>query len=82
VPIAHGEGQYYIDSKGLDRLFENDQIVFKYSGANPNGSVADIAGICNLEGNVVGMMPHPERAGEDLTGSSDGLKLFRFQGGS
>ncbi len=82
VPIAHGDGKYYIDTRGLDKLFENDQVVFRYNGLNPNGSVADIAGICNLEGNVVGMMPHPERAGEEIIGSGDGLKLFKFQGGS
>ncbi|NTU60749.1 MAG: phosphoribosylformylglycinamidine synthase subunit PurQ [Caldiserica bacterium] len=78
VPIAHGEGKYHIDQRGLDKLIDNNQIVFKYVGTNPNGSVADIAGICNLEGNVLGMMPHPERAGEEIIGSSDGVKLFKF----
>ncbi len=76
VPIAHNEGRYYIDPIGLDKLITNDQIVFKYHKKNPNGSIYDIAGICNLEGNVVGMMPHPERAGEGIVGSADGKALF------
>lgn len=78
VPIAHGEGKYHIDQRGLDKLFDNNQVVFRYVGTNPNGSIADIAGVCNLEGNVLGMMPHPERAGEEIIGSSDGVKLFKF----
>ncbi len=76
IPIAHGDGRYYIDNIGLDSLISHDQIVFRYKGRNPNGSVHAIAGICNREGNVLGMMPHPERAGEDVLGSSDGLKIL------
>ena len=77
VPIAHNEGRYYIDNMKLDKLISNDQIVFRYQSANPNGSINDIAGICNEDGNIVGMMPHPERAGEGIIGSSDGLRMFR-----
>lgn len=80
VPIAHGEGRYYIDNTSLDGLLTHDQVVFRYDGLNPNGSVYDIAGICNREGNVLGMMPHPERAGEDLLGSSDGLYVLFGKG--
>ncbi|MEK5440440.1 MULTISPECIES: phosphoribosylformylglycinamidine synthase subunit PurQ [unclassified Fredinandcohnia] len=77
VPIAHGEGNYYCDEQTLARLQENNQIAFTYNGTNPNGSVADIAGITNERGNVLGMMPHPERAVEELLGSADGIKLFQ-----
>jgi phosphoribosylformylglycinamidine synthase I len=77
IPIAHGEGNYYCDEQTLNRLVENRQIVFRYHGENPNGSLADIAGIVNERGNVLGMMPHPERAVDALLGSADGLKLFR-----
>jgi len=76
IPIAHGEGNYYCDDKTLETLKRNKQIVFTYQN-NPNGSVADIAGIINEKGNVLGMMPHPERAVNELLGSSDGLKLFQ-----
>ena len=76
IPIAHGEGNYYCDEGTLKRLQENKQIVFRYAD-NPNGSVYDIAGIVNEQGNVLGMMPHPERAVDDLLGSSDGLRLFQ-----
>lgn len=76
IPIAHGEGNYYCDEETLARLKENNQIVFTYTN-NPNGSVADIAGIMNEEGNVLGMMPHPERAVDELLGSADGLKIFQ-----
>ena len=77
IPIAHGEGNYFCDDETLAKLKENNQIVFTYSGENPNGSLADIAGIINERGNVLGMMPHPERAVHDLLGSSDGLALFK-----
>ncbi|MEH7223376.1 phosphoribosylformylglycinamidine synthase subunit PurQ [Bacillus sp. JJ1566] len=77
VPIAHGEGNYYCDEQTLARLQANNQIAFTYYGTNPNGSIADIAGITNERGNVLGMMPHPERAVEDLLGSADGVKLFQ-----
>lgn len=76
VPIAHGEGNYYCDELTLARLKENNQIVFTYEN-NPNGSLVDIAGIVNEKGNVLGMMPHPERAVDELLGSADGLKLFK-----
>ncbi len=76
IPIAHGEGNYYCDEQTLQTLKENNQIVFTYE-TNPNGSLIDIAGITNERGNVLGMMPHPERAVDELLGSADGLKLFR-----
>lgn len=75
LPIAHMEGHYYIDEAGLKRLEKNRQIVFRYT-ANPNGSVADIAGIINERGNVLGLMPHPERASEKILGEEKGLGLF------
>ncbi|WP_027308628.1 phosphoribosylformylglycinamidine synthase subunit PurQ [Caloramator sp. ALD01] len=75
-PIAHGEGNYYIDDEGLRELIKNNQIVFRYQN-NPNGSVEDIAGIVNKRGNVLGMMPHPERAQDKLLGGEDGLMLFK-----
>ena len=74
--IAHGEGNYTCDSDTLHKLEDNGQIVFRYSGDNPNGSVANIAGITNEAGNVLGMMPHPERAMADWMGSTDGRILF------
>ena len=77
IPIAHGEGNYTCDPKTLAQLKRNKQIVFTYYGENPNGSTANIAGICNRRRNVLGMMPHPERAAEDILGSSDGLQIFR-----
>ncbi|MBU7315536.1 phosphoribosylformylglycinamidine synthase subunit PurQ [Paenibacillus oleatilyticus] len=77
IPIAHGEGNYYCDEATLAELKANNQIVFRYeAGNNPNGSVDDIAGICNRAGNVLGMMPHPERAVHELLGSADGWKMF------
>lgn len=76
MPIAHGDGNYYCDEKTLAELKKNDQIVFRYHGENPNGSIENIAGICNKEGNVVGMMPHPERAVSRLLGSEDGKRMF------
>lgn len=77
IPIAHGEGNYYCDDETLASLQANNQIVFTYEGENPNGSLADIAGIINKEGNVLGMMPHPERAANEILGGADGLKLFK-----
>jgi phosphoribosylformylglycinamidine synthase I len=85
LPIAHGEGCYYADSDTLKGLEDNDQVVFRYSTlegdlldqANPNGSINSIAGICNRQGTVLGMMPHPERAADSLLGSTDGLGLFQ-----
>jgi phosphoribosylformylglycinamidine synthase len=77
IPIAHGEGNYYCDEATLRELQDNNQIVFRYeAGNNPNGSLDDIAGISNKAGNIVGMMPHPERAVSDLLGSSDGKRMF------
>ena len=77
IPIAHQEGNYYCDEKNLAKLKENGQIVFRYADENPNGSVQNIAGICNKEGNVLGMMPHPERAIHEWMGSEDGRRLFQ-----
>lgn len=77
VPIAHGEGNYYCDEATLESLKANKQIVFTYEGENPNGSLENIAGIMNERGNVLGMMPHPERAVDPLLGGADGLKLFQ-----
>lgn len=76
IPIAHGEGNYYADEQTLARMKANNQILFRYEGKNPNGSVENIAGICSENGNVLGMMPHPERAVHELLGSADGRALF------
>ncbi|GHI01233.1 phosphoribosylformylglycinamidine synthase subunit PurQ [Neobacillus kokaensis] len=76
IPVAHGEGNYYCDEETLANLKANNQIVFTYE-KNPNGSLEDIAGIMNERGNVLGMMPHPERAVDVLLGSADGLKIFQ-----
>jgi phosphoribosylformylglycinamidine synthase subunit PurQ / glutaminase len=76
MPIAHGEGCYFADQRTLDELEAEDRVLFRYLG-NPNGSLNDIAGILNRERNVMGMMPHPERACEPLLGSSDGLTVFQ-----
>jgi phosphoribosylformylglycinamidine synthase I len=84
IPIAHGEGNYFADSETLERLEANRQVIFRYTdaaghvtdAANPNGSAASIAGLCNEARNVVGLMPHPERACELSLGSSDGLVVF------
>ncbi len=84
MPVAHGDGNYYAPPAMLRELEDNNQVVFRYSdrdgsvgaGANPNGSTANIAGVCNRRGNVFGLMPHPERAGESILGSRDGLVLF------
>jgi phosphoribosylformylglycinamidine synthase len=84
IPIAHGEGCYVADEKTLDALFANGQVLFTYcdpagqasDAANPNGSARHLAGITNAAGNVLGMMPHPERASEGILGSADGLAIF------
>ena len=84
IPIAHGEGRFYADENTLNKLVENDQILFKYSDkngnitkeANPNGSILNIAGICNNNRNVFGMMPHPERAADTELNNTDGKTLF------
>lgn len=75
IPIAHNEGNYYIDDKGLAELKKNNQIVFRYVN-NPNGAVDDIAGIVNQQRNVLGMMPHPERSSETELTSIDGRPIF------
>ncbi len=80
IPIAHKQGNYVASPKILKKLEDNNQIVFTYhpenEDGNPNGSVQSIAGIINEKGNVLGMMPHPERAAESILGSSDGVKIF------
>jgi len=81
IPIAHHDGNYFIDAEGLEELYTNNQVLLKYTDAtgkisNPNGSVDSIAGICNKEKNVFGLMPHPERAMEILLGSDDGVKML------
>jgi len=84
IPVAHGEGNYYCDSETLDGLKRNHQIVFRYCTpegevtpeASPNGALDNIAGLCNKERNVMGMMPHPERCTDPLLGSSDGRKVW------
>ena len=76
LPIAHGQGAYYADDETLADLRRNDRIAFLYDGENPNGSADNIAGIVNRERNVLGMMPHPERAVHELLGSYDGAPLF------
>ena len=77
LPIAHGEGCYHADPETIHELETNGQIIFRYAGENPNGSLNNIAGICNKSKNVLGMMPHPERAADPLLGNSDGLHLFK-----
>lgn len=77
LPVAHGEGRYYADEDTLDRLEGEGQVVFRYTSNNPNGSLRNIAGVSNAAGNVVGLMPHPERAVNELLGSTDGLPLLR-----
>ena len=84
IPIAHGEGNYYNFTGDIRQLEDSGQVLFRYADAsgkitpeaNPNGSINNIAGIRNAEGNVLGLMPHPERAMEDVLGSSDGRKVF------
>tara|TARA_Y100000590_G_scaffold209491_2_gene237367 strand:- start:1597 stop:2310 length:714 start_codon:yes stop_codon:yes gene_type:complete len=84
IPISHGEGAYYADETIIKEIHDNNQIVFQYCDTtglvtddnNPNGSIENIAGIVNKDGNVLGMMPHPERACEDLLGSKDGLYIL------
>ena len=76
MPIAHKKGNYYVDDTLLKRLQDNNQIAFKYKD-NPNGSCFDIAGVFNADKNILGMMPHPERASENLLGSQDGIKIFQ-----
>ncbi|HYC41082.1 MAG TPA: phosphoribosylformylglycinamidine synthase subunit PurQ [Chitinophagaceae bacterium] len=85
IPVAHGEGRYYADEPTLDQLEANDQVLFYYcdekgiisAEANPNGSLRNIAGICNSRRNVFGMMPHPERACSAVLGNTDGQEILR-----
>ncbi|MFI5128407.1 MAG: phosphoribosylformylglycinamidine synthase subunit PurQ [Chitinophagales bacterium] len=85
IPVAHGEGRYYADEKTLDELEANGQVIFRYcdengkinAAANPNGSIRSIAGICNKKRNVVGMMPHPERACSIILGNTDGIAIIK-----
>lgn len=85
APIAHGEGNYFADEATLDELERNRQVIFRYcdaegrltSEANPNGSARHIAGICNRDRNVLGMMPHPERCSEPIIGNADGIGIFK-----
>lgn len=76
MPVAHGEGRYFADDRTLDELEAEDRVAFRYVD-NPNGSLRDIAGILNKERNVMGMMPHPERACDSLMGSTEGLGIFQ-----
>ena len=75
LPIAHKEGRYYTDN--LETLYDNNQIVLTFEDGNPNGSLDNITGVCNVDGHVVAVMPHPERAVEKLLRSEDGLKFFK-----
>jgi len=85
MPIAHNDGNYYVDDETLKRLEDNDQVVFRYCGPdgaitdahNPNGAMNNIAGICNEGGTVLGMMPHPERTSDPILGTTDGIRLFQ-----
>ncbi len=85
IPIAHGEGRFFADEKTMEELVINDQIIFKYcnengdvsNDTNPNGSIENIAGICNKNKNIFGMMPHPERAADPFLSNVDGVNLFK-----
>src|SRR5205823_11325736 len=85
LPVAHGEGCFFADPKTLSELNANEQVILRYTDrkgrivpdANPNGSIENIAGICNRERNVFGLMPHPDRASDARLGSADGAKIFR-----
>jgi phosphoribosylformylglycinamidine synthase len=84
IPVAHGEGNYYAPEDAMKKILDNDQILFKYCtqtgdvtpDANPNGSMRNIAGVCNEKRNVFGMMPHPERAADTMLGNTDGIEIF------
>ena len=84
IPIAHGEGRYFDHADAIQKLNDNDQVIFRYCDAdgnvtaesNPNGSLENIAGVSNMQKNVFGMMPHPERAAEDIVGNTDGLAIL------
>ncbi len=84
IPIAHGDGRFYVNEESIQQLWDNEQVLFQYCGSdasvndesNPNGSIHNIAGICNSTKNVFGMMPHPERSAYEEFGNSDGIKIF------
>ena len=77
LPVKHSVGRWFAPAPSLDELAANGQLVLRYApGSNPNGSTLDVAGVCNAAGNVLGLMPHPEHATDELTGSTDGLRLF------
>ncbi|RYE11803.1 MAG: phosphoribosylformylglycinamidine synthase I, partial [Sphingobacteriaceae bacterium] len=84
IPVAHGEGNFYADKNSMEELKQNDQILFRYCDAagnysdeaNYNGSIENIAGVCNKNRNVFGLMPHPERAADSLLANEDGLAIF------
>ena len=76
IPIAHGEGNYFCDENTLTELIGNNQVLLRYND-NPNGSLFDIAGIQNIKRNVLGMMPHPERASDEILGNTDGIRLLK-----
>lgn len=88
IPVAHGDGRFFASNNVLDELEKNNQVLFRYCDENgnsdeilnPNGAVRSIAGICNKERNIFGMMPHPERASSDILGNTDGRKVFAFLG--
>ncbi|MBI3883336.1 MAG: phosphoribosylformylglycinamidine synthase subunit PurQ, partial [Sphingobacteriales bacterium] len=85
IPVAHGEGRYFADDRTLEQLEMHRQVIYRYcddegkinASCNPNGAIHNIAGICNKERNVFGMMPHPERACNDALGNTDGAKIFQ-----
>lgn len=75
MPIAHAEGRYYTEE--IEKLHDQDQIVLKFEGENPNGSIEAVTGVCDESGLICAVMPHPERASESVLGSDDGLKFFK-----
>lgn len=85
IPIAHADGHFFMDKKQLNKISENNQVLFRYCSEegdmkdefNPNGAVGNVAGVTNEDGNVCGMMPHPERCSEDILGNRDGIKIFK-----
>jgi phosphoribosylformylglycinamidine synthase len=83
IPVKHGEGRFWAPEQMLDEIEANGQVAYRYApGQNPNGSSRDIAGVRNEAGNVLGLMPHPEHAVDELTGSTDGLRVFEAVAGA